>query len=525
MTLATRYRLLCASLLAAALPACGADFGNVAPTSNLGTSHGGDGRAIVEADIYKLAGSTLYILNATLRGLQIVDVSDPSKPSIASELLVTGSPRQIYIEGHTAYVLVSGAFDYDCGGFQGICGWQARSGVSTLILAVDVTLPAAPRVLGQLVIDGDLQDSRIVGNVLYVISDTDTLTYVASIDVSHPASFQKVDELDFRFDQWDVGVFANVTDSRIVIAGAGDTCDLTGGASNCDESASVTQFTPIDITDATGRLAQGTPFVATGIVMNRWAMDFDPASGLLRAVLSSDSPHVSSGGGLLTTWAAPTIHSATQLGSLPFQVGDNITAAAFAGPRVYVASALATSGCPAPLAVFDTSNPAQPTRLGSVTVPGAVDYLRPLGQQLLGLGHADANCVAFQGTGQLAVSLFDVASGAQPSLLSQVTFGGQNATIAASQNDLQKVFLVLPGMGLVLVPYRNTGSTSDPGGTQLIDLGTGGLQLRGMAPHTGLIERAFPLQQDVAAFSDQDLQVLDITNRDAPATLAQLPLL
>jgi hypothetical protein len=522
MNTATTTRLLCCSL-ALALPACeNASFS----VGSGPVSHGGPGlspRAIQEADIYKLAGDTLYILNATLRGLQIVDVTNPLSPSLKGTVLVTGSPRQIYIEGTTAYVLVSGSFDYDCGGYHGICGWEAQSGVSTLVLAVDVTNPAAPQVLGQLRIDGDLQDSRIVGNILYVISDTDNLTYVASLDVSNPRSFEKVDELDFPFSQWDVGVFANVTETRITIAGSGDTCDQTNGAPDCNEDTSVTQFTPIDITDPHGKLVQGTPFVASGTVSDRWAMDFNPTSGVLRAVLSLDSPHVSSGGGSLTTWSAPTINGATQLGSVSFVVGDNITAAAFDGSRVYVASALAATGCPAPLAVLDTTNPAQPTQLGSVTVSGALDFLYPLGEQLVSLGHADSNCVAFQGQGQLAVSLFDVSRGAKPRQLSQVAFGTQDASVAASRSDLRKAFLVLQPMGLILVPYQSV--SMSVGGTQLIDLGAGGLSLRGAAPHMGLLERAFPVQIDVAAFSDQNLQVIDITNRDSPATVAQLKLL
>jgi hypothetical protein len=34
--------------------------------------------------------------------------------------------------------------------------------------------------------------------------------------------------------------------------------------------------------------------------------------------------------------------------------------------------------------------------------------------------------------------------------------------------------------------------------------------------------RAFPVQNDVVAFSDESLQVLDITNRDTPTTAAEL---
>jgi hypothetical protein len=105
-----------------------------------------------------------------------------------------------------------------------------------------------------------------------------------------------------------------------------------------------------------------------------------------------------------------------------------------------------------------------------------------------------------------------------------VTFGGANATVAASRSDLKKAFLVLEDMGLILVPYQNAADAADPGGAQLIDLATSSLTLRGSAAHTGLLERAFPVQNDLAAFSDQVLQIIDIGNRDAPSMVGQLDL-
>jgi hypothetical protein len=45
-----------------------------------------------------------------------------------------------------------------------------------------------------------------------------------------------------------------------------------------------------------------------------------------------------------------------------------------------------------------------------------------------------------------------------------------------------------------------------------------------MAPHQGLVERAFPVQNDVVAFSPESLQVIDISNRDQPITAAQIDL-
>jgi hypothetical protein len=82
-------------------------------------------------------------------------------------------------------------------------------------------------------------------------------------------------------------------------------------------------------------------------------------------------------------------------------------------------------------------------------------------------------------------------------------------------------------MGLILVPYQNVDpatstATAGQSDTQLIDLSPSSLTLRGMAPYNGLVLRAFPVQNDVVAFSDQSLQVLDIANRDTPTTAAEI---
>ena len=68
----------------------------------------------------------------------------------------------------------------------------------------------------------------------------------------------------------------------------------------------------------------------------------------------------------------------------------------------------------------------------------------------------------------------------------------------------------------------STTTTPAQSATQLIDLNPTSLTLRGAAPHNGLVLRAFPVQNDVVAFSDESLQVLDITNRDTPTTAAEL---
>ena len=519
----------------------GAEGGNGTGGAATGTSGGtgtaggtgGSGssstRDIQEADIYKVAGNTLYVLNQ-YRGLQIIDVSDTSHPALLAKVPVVGTPKDLYVEGNIAYVVVSDSFYYGWGPYMnggGVADGDAAMAtpwIGSQVWAVDVTTPAQPVVLSKLPVDGEVDESRIVGNVLYVVSnvwgwyewdwtqDYQTLTYVQSFDLTDPAKLKSVQRIDFPADGWTF--HANVTESRIVLSESGWDYDADAGT-----DSPITQFTPIDITDPAGAMALGTPFTTEGQVQDRWALDYDATTQLFRAVLQNDWGN---SGGSLQIWREPDVNTATHVGSLALNVAESITAASFDGPRAYIVSAYCTD----PLWIIDTSNPAQPVVKGSVQMSGALDFILPRGNQLLALGHDSDGCMAWEGTGQLAVSLFDVTDPTQPTMLSRVDFGQQYSYLNVSNDDFRKAFQVLDDQGLILVPFQSWDSTNwtYAGGTQLIDLGTNALTLRGFAEHAGSIERAFPVQDKLAALSDRSLQILDATNRDQPTTVASLDL-
>ena len=166
---------------------------------------------------------------------------------------------------------------------------------------------------------------------------------------------------------------------------------------------------------------------------------------------------------------------------------------------------------------------------GHLQMPGQLDFIEPRGDRLLALGHTSEAGVSWQ----LAASLIDVADPAAPRLLSRVTFGGQYGWTGASTDDLRKAFLIFDpppaSFGLVLVPAQgwDAATWTYLGGTQLIDYQRDALTLRGLLAHPGAPKRAFPLDaggRRLAAFSDQALQVIDASDRAAPAELARLDL-
>jgi hypothetical protein len=505
--------------------------GPAAPGAPTPTSaSGGAPRTLEEADIYKRVGSTLFVLNA-YRGLQIVDLADLAHPRLLSRVPAEGTPVDLYVRGTTAFVLVSDAFRY----VLAADGAEPRRG--SRLLAVDVADPAAPRVVADLDIAGEVTDSRLVGDVLYVASRrwawwgwvgpvargaalpagavqplVDT-AFVASFSVADPAHPVAVDLVEFPSAGWDV--HAHVTAERITLSFAGWTLDGTGNY------GPATRFQVVDVADPGGRLALGASFSAPGLVRDRWGMDYDGGTGLFRAVLDSGV----NAGAALQIWSSPGPLDAAPLSRLAVPVRETLTAARFDGTRVYLVTAMRID----PLWVVDAADPAHPAIAGELTMPGQLDFLEPRGDRIVALGHTNEAGKPFQ----LAVSLLDVADLASPRLLSRAVFGAGFGWVAASADDVRKAFLVFDpppaSIGLVLVPvqgYEPLGY-SQLSGTQLLDLSRDAVTARGFLGHPGVVTRAFPAEATgsrLVALSDQALQSIDASDRGAPAELARLDL-
>lgn len=494
-------------------------------------------RTIEEADIYARLGARLLVLNA-YRGLQVVDLSDLSHPRLVGRVPVVGTPVDLYVRGTTAHVLVSDAFAYVIAE-----DGSTRPTRGSRLVSVDVSDPANPQITGQLAIDGQVEESRLVGDVLYAVSRRwwwydwvgpvavgaaaslggpvgaalvapgQDGVYVASFDLSDPAHPAPVDRLEFTASGWDV--HANVTSERITLSFAGWQMDpsTTWGP--------VTEFKVVDSSDPAGDLAEGATFAMAGTVRDRWGMDYDGATDLFRAVADAGG----NTGAAVQLWRSPTPTEVAPLARLSIPVQESLTAARFDGTRVYLVTAMRID----PLWVVDTTDPAAPRLAAELTMPGQLDFIEPRGDRLVALGHTGEAGTTFQ----LAASLIDVADLSAPTLLSRVTFGGAFGQVNASADDLRKAFLVFDpppaGIGLVLVPLLgwDQSTWTSTGGTQLIDLGRDALTLRGFLSHPGAPSRAFPADAAGArlvAFSDQALQTIDATNRSAPAELARLDL-
>lgn len=506
-------------------PPGGALFGGrgtpAVPGGNPDTTPGaapGAARQVEEADIYRLSGTTLFVANA-YRGLQVVDIADPVHPQLLARVPVIGTPVDLYVRGTVVFLTVNDYFGYV---------WAADTATASprrgsRLFAVETADPRAPRILAELPIEGRLEQTRLVGDVLYSVSrmygwydwfaPSSDSVFVASFDVADPSHPRPVDRLELPAAGWDT--HAHVTAERITLSFSG--WDLDGSGS----WGPTTRFRAVDISDPSGALLAGAEFASPGQVRDRWGMDLDPATGTFRAVLAAGW----NGGAALQVWSSPTAAEAQPLARLAIAGTETLTASRFDGARVYAVTALAVD----PLFVVDLSDPARPQLAGQVVMPGQLDFIEPRGDRLVALGHTNEAGQPFQ----LAVSLFDVADPAAPALLSRVVFGASWSWLPVRPDDLRKAFLVFDpppaGIGLVLVPVNgwDPATWSQVGGVQLVDYGRAALALRGFLAHPGFLQRAFPIDAGgsrLAALSDQALQTVDAADRGAPFELGRIDL-
>lgn len=457
------------------------------------TAAGGEAaREVVESDIWKIRGTTLYFFNQ-YRGLQVIDIADPDAAVVRGTLPLPAAGEDMYLVGASYAVLLA----------RGGC-----SSGDSQVLVVEVASPT-PTVVAALPLPGTIQESRLVGTALYVASQTyrpvagttntawEWGTLVSAFDLADPA--------------------APVARNTLWYAGYGNVVTAT------DEYLFVVNQHPtnwwqskvrvVDITDPAGTMNRYGSVTTAGRVLDKFKLDY---TGTVLTTISEDW-HWDGGTRLVTkleTWRLPDPRSASpagilKLGELELGQGESLRATRFDGDRVYVVTFFRID----PLWVVDLSDPVHPRVAGSVDVPGWSTYIEPWGDRLVSLGVE---------TNRVAVSLFDVADPAAPSLLSRVLLGENWSWSEANQTE--KAFTVLPEAGLVLVPFNGDISNRYTAALQLIDLGRRALTARGQIQSTFQFRRATAYADRILSISGWELLSVDAADRDRPVVSGRLEL-
>jgi hypothetical protein len=508
-------------------PASGADQGQ---------SQGDDGaeRAISEADIVQVdeQRGRLYAMSRS-GTLAIVDVSAPGRLALLGKARIVGEPFEMYRRGDTILAMTNGGLRPD-GSLEPVVtdesGVPVRDlSVGAIVGALDVSDPKNVRTIESYKISGQIADSRLVGNVLYLATyetgscwqcKSGPRTLVTSFDVSAQSTLEPVDQIAYVSEATTSALYAPwkrsivVNDERMYIGGFADT---NAGSSSTAEG----HIEVVDITDPSGVMTPSGSFDTAGPITSRWQLD--EYQGVVR-VVSQRGTGVTRSGTAFPQVETFRVGDFSRIGGttmdLPRQEG--LKTVRFDGPRAYAITFQETD----PLFTLDLSDPASPTQKGELVIPGWVFHLVPRGDRLLGLGLDRRDP-----SGNLNVSLFDVSDMWSPKLVERVSFGPTgmwsdaqitDTVIAEDQNRIQKAFTISDD-GLVAVPFSGRSSCSGAdSGVQLIQLAGDDLSKRALLPISGNPRRAIRRDGELLAVSDSHVSSFSLASLDRAEKTAQV---
>ena len=451
-------------------------------------------RSVAESDIWQLRGSTLYFFNQS-RGLQIIDLSQPDDPVLRGQLDLPAVGEQMYVLPTGKAVLLA----------RNDCAYSAAGQATSEIHVVNVE-DGMPSIAASVPVEGTIQESRMVGDALYVVSQQyrprrangqdvyEWGSVVSSYDLSNPAQPQA------RSSLWHPG-WGNVVTAtdRFLFVATQDPGHWWRSVVHC-----------VDVSSSDGTMKALASIRSDGRVPDKFKIN---VRGDVLTIISENWN--TSGRGVFTsleTFSLEIPAAPEPLGQLTLARGEQLHATRFDGDRVYVVTFFRID----PLWIVDLSDPRQPRILGELHVPGWSTYIHPLGDRLVSIGIDDAN------GWKVAVSLFDVKDPARPALLDKVALGENHSWSEANYDE--KAFAVLPDAGTILVPYQGDQSGGYASRVQIIDLGATTLQARGTIEHRMQPRRATVLGDRIVSVDAHELVVVDATHRDQPVVKAQLEL-
>lgn len=444
----------------------------------------------VEADIWKTDGSTVYFFNQ-LRGLQVIDLSDPANPSLISTMRLPAVGQDLYILPKSGLDLHAILLTRDSD------DWS-----STVVQLVRIT-GGKPSIVASRKVAGWLTDSRMAGNNLYLA----TQNWSSSGGSWREQAILTQVSIDAVAGTLALAADFKVTGSWPVIsAGAGWMAVATSQTANWNKS-DVALFS----FDGSGLTKLNTSAIQTGgRIYDKFKMQVK--DGVFTAISQGWQRSYGEWAwwGTQVTQLENFSTAGNALASLEIIRGENLYATRFAGDTVYAVTFRQTD----PLWVIDLSDSAKPSIAGHLEVPGWSTYIEPLGDLLFAIGVDSARVEA---------SLFDVADPAKPTLASRIQLSETWGYSEALYNE--KALKILADQNIALIPFSSYGQADGAAHSiQLVewDLATKTLRKRGAIQHEFEPRRSAIVAGALASISQRQLITADISNRDNPQVLADL---
>jgi hypothetical protein len=503
-------------------------------------------RTVQETDLYALDSTTnrLFYLNS-YRGLMVFDLTNVDQPKLLGRSPIFGTPVQMFVQNGIAVVVVAdwyGMLD-DGTPFHG-----------SIVRGLDATDPTNIKVLGEAKLGGLVQDTRIVGNVLYAVSEDYGWVYgwdyawggvgggvSVGVGVAAPVGGPAIPGYAGATMPNVIVSSVNFANGQITAASTPKTYPGYGGVFNVTQNAIMlahpvaaaqpnlpapakTALQYLDITDPAGAIVERGSIEVDGSITawgadnGRWNLDF--ADGQTAHVIGCAGGDCGSGYVLATVDFSnpdqPTTDSELNIASTAWSA-----TARFDTGRMYLSPSgvYSPNGDTTPLEIFDLTNPLAPKLAGQTQIPGSVWLMIPSGNQLFALGQDDTTSAS-----QVSLKYLDVSNAASPTLLGTSTFGdGWTSTPAT---DTFKAFTMDPTQGLVVLPFSGWDYSAQAyhNGVQLIDFTATSLTTDGYASSKGWVERGIFANGRIVSLSDLALSVVDYSDRLAPTVTAELTL-
>lgn len=477
----------------AAPPTAVDSYNRTTDLEGVAAAPGGGDRTVVESDIWKIDGDTLYFFNQ-YRGLQVIDIENPDSPVVKGVYNISAAGEQMYLYDSDHVILLA----------RNNCGGSSTTAESQLIL-LDVST-GQPSPIVEIPIQGNIRESRLVGTALYLVSERyrPVLTEVKADSElrevwewgSEITSFDLSQFSDpvARFSEWVPG-FGNAimaTDRFLFVATPQRTSQWWSSNST---------IRIFDISSPDGTTVTLSSIPTAGRVKDKFKMNL---SGDVFSVVTETADRTSRTQVQTFSLADPV--SPERLGDLKIIEGETLHATRFHGDTLYVVTFLRVD----PLWIIDLSDPAQPRKVSELEIPGWSTFIQPLEGRLVTVGIDNT-------TGwRAAVQLFDVENPSKPSLMSKIILGEQYSSTEANSDE--KALGIIPDENLILVPYSSYNQGQRFRGVHLIDLEPNGLRKRGKIDHDVQARRATIHRNRVISISGTELLSVDAADRDNPKT-------
>ncbi|MDD1656271.1 MAG: beta-propeller domain-containing protein, partial [Methanomicrobiales archaeon] len=433
-----------------------------------------------EADFVKNDGRYLYVISGN--NLVIIDAYPAEKAKILSETAITGSPQEMFLD-RDRLVILSTSWDggpvYDSAEKAGMMPPRYGGRTQTHALVYSLADKSDPELERDIVLTGSYYDARMIGEYVYAITsesvyiqDPMPMPEVRAEGAVISPEIRYFDIPSSSYQYYTISAFRTTGSAapaaETYLLGYGTTLYVSGGnmyiayQSTLPVAYAVAVDGPVIRNEETltpretttiHRIAIGDGQIqyrgkgsVPGHLLNQFSMD--EHGGNLR-VATTVSGWSSRAGSMEYNNVYVLSGKMETVGKLEYLAPDErIYATRFIGDRLYMVTFKRID----PLFVIDLSDPAKPSVLGKLKIPGYSDYLHPYDQNhLIGIGkETEANQWGGVSVSGLKLALFDVSDVEHPTQVEALVIGEAGTDSEALRDH--KAFLFDKEKNLLVIP-------------------------------------------------------------------------